>query len=193
MTELAVDSARASGEWYATSINESGLIGGHAIEGNGYYPYYWPTKDDAPVAVSMPEAYPYGEVYSVNENGQIVGGMFNDAEEDRAFIFDSTNGLVNLNDRIDTASGWQLLVAVDINDMGQITGHGELNGEKRAFVLTPSADTDADGDIDGSDIAVLVQEVGACSGSDCSCDFNGDEAVNNMDVLLQAMLLGHTS
>jgi hypothetical protein len=81
----------------------------------------------------------------------------------------------------------------DINDMGQITGHGELNGEKRAFVLTPSADTDADGDIDGSDIAVLVQEVGACSGSDCSCDFNGDEAVNNMDVLLQAMLLGHTS
>lgn len=194
MAELAVDSARASGEWYAIATNESGLIGGQVIEGDGYYPYYWPSKEVDPVAVTMPTSYPYGEIYSLNENGQMVGGMFNDAEEDRAFIFDSINGLVDLNDRIDTGSGWQLLTAVDINDMGQITGIGELNGDKRAFVLTPNADTDADSDIDGRDIFALVQEIGQtpCNGG-CSCDFNDDDTVNNIDVLLLAMILGHTS
>lgn len=194
MAELAVDSARTSGEWCAIAINESGLIGGHVIEGDGCYPYYWPSKDDDPVAVTMPVSYPYGEIYNLNENGRMVGVMFNDAEENRAFIFDSTNGLVDLNERIDTGSGWELLTAVDINDMGQVTGIGELNGDKRAFVLTPNADTDADGDIDGRDIFALVQEIGqtACTGG-CSCDFNDDDAVNNIDVLLQAILLGHTS
>lgn len=194
MSQLPVDSTRASGEWYATVINESGMIGGHVIDGTAYYPYYWTSKDDAPAAMTMPVAYPNGENYGLNENGQMVGGMFNSADEDRAFIFDTTNGVVDLNDRIGVGTGWQLLTAVDINDMGQITGIGELNGVKRAFLLTPHADTDADGDIDGSDIAALAQEMGttACSGG-CSCDFNDDDAVTDTDALLQAMVLGHTS
>jgi len=40
MSALPVDSVRASGEWYATVINESGMIGGHVIDGAVYYPYY---------------------------------------------------------------------------------------------------------------------------------------------------------
>jgi probable HAF family extracellular repeat protein len=194
MSELPVDSARETGEWYATAINESGMIGGHVIDGGGYYPYYWTSKDDAPVAMTMPASFPYGESYGLNESGQIVGGMFNSNDEDHAFIFDTTNGVVDLNDRIGAGTGWQLLTAVDINDLGQITGIGELNGATRAFLLTPNADADADGDIDGSDIAALVQEIGAtaCNGG-CSCDFNDDNAVTIIDVFLQAMVFGHTS
>ncbi len=194
MSELAVDSLRASGEWYATVINESGFIGGHVIEGSGRYPYYWSSKDDAPIAMAMPVSYPYGESYGLNENGQMVGGMFNDAGENRAFIFDSINGVVDLNDRINPASGWVLETAVDINDMGQITGIGFINDGKRAFLLTRNADTDTDGDIDGSDLAILIQEIGqtACSGS-CATDFNDDDAVNSYDVVLLAMVFGHTS
>jgi len=142
----------------------------------------------------MPAAYPSAENYGLNENGQMVGGMFNSADENRAFIFDTDNGVVDLNDRIGAGTGWQLLTAIDINDMGQITGIGELNGEKRAFLLTPNADADADGDIDGSDIAALAQEIGttSCSGG-CSSDFNDDDAVTTVDAFLQAMVLGHTS
>jgi probable HAF family extracellular repeat protein len=193
MEELAIDTLRASGEWYAAVINESGLIGGHTIDGDSYYPYYWPSKDDAPIALTMPAAYPNGEIYGLNETGQMVGVMFNDTGDDRAFIFDSTNGVVDLNDRISAASGWELQAAIDINDLGQITGFGLTAGDRRAFLLTPNADADLDADIDGSDLSLLIQEIGTtgCSGS-CAADFNDDDAVNHMDVALLAMVFGRT-
>ena len=34
-------------------------------------------------------------------------------------------------------SGWQLQEATDINDAGQIVGHGLIDGETHGFVLTP--------------------------------------------------------
>lgn len=43
----------------------------------------------------------------------------------------------NLNRLIPANSGWQLTVARAINDAGQIVGDGILNGQQRAFLLTP--------------------------------------------------------
>lgn len=193
MTELSIDEQRTSGEWYATVISASGLIGGYVIDGEGRYPYFWPTQEDSPVAAVMPAAYPYGEIYGQNQPGQMVGGMYNAADEDHAFIFDPENGILDLNNLISSGSGWVLETAVDINDMGQVAGIGTLNGGKRAFLLTPTADADDDADIDGSDMARLIQEFGqtACSEA-CSCDYNGDDAVNGVDVALLAMVIGGT-
>ncbi len=43
----------------------------------------------------------------------------------------------DLNSLIPAGSGWALSVARDINDAGQIVGEGVINGQQRAFLLTP--------------------------------------------------------
>ena len=54
------------------------------------------------------------------------------------FIWDSVNGMRDLNDLIPSNSGWLLGDPFAINDSGQIVGLGFLNGdEQRAFLLTP--------------------------------------------------------
>ena len=69
-----------------------------------------------------------------------------------------------------------------------------IDGGKRAYLLTPDADTDQDGDIDGRDLAQLVSEMNqtGCGGA-CSADFNADDAVNAMDTALLGFLLGRSS
>lgn len=42
-----------------------------------------------------------------------------------------------LNALIDPLSGWVLTSGNGINDSGQITGRGLLNGQERAFLMTP--------------------------------------------------------
>jgi len=139
MQVLPVDPAYADGEWYAVVINDDGLIGGHVIAApNQSLPYYWPDKSSAPVKITMPSGFPYGEIYGINSHGKMVGIMWDRAEEgatEHAFIFDLQNGVRDLNDLIDSSSGWILNFAREINDSSQIVGYGELNGEKRGFAL----------------------------------------------------------
>ena len=89
----------------------------------------------------MPPGFPYGEIYGINQSGQMVGIMWDSEQEDateHAFIFDAQYGVRDLNDLIDPNSGWVLTFVRDINDKGQIVGYGELNGEKRGFVFWKS-------------------------------------------------------
>ena len=143
MQALQRDPDFLSGEWYAVAINDSGLIGGHVIAAvNQSLPYYWQSFSAAPVRISMPAEFPYGEIYGMNESGQMAGLMWDsDGEEavEHAFIFDTVKGIRDLNNLIDPQSGWTLTFARDINNSGQIVGYGELNGEHRGFILTPSA------------------------------------------------------
>lgn len=53
-----------------------------------------------------------------------------------AFLYKSGR-MADLNDLIDSRSGWVLEIASGINDKGQIVGTGTHNGQVRAFVLTP--------------------------------------------------------
>jgi len=49
-----------------------------------------------------------------------------------------TNGqVVDLNTLIPANSGWQLTIAIAINDRGQIIGQGTFNNNPRSFLLTP--------------------------------------------------------
>ena len=78
----------------------------------------------------------------VNNHGQIVGYAQNAGGEPRAFLSENGGPLVDLNDRLEPGSGWVLLSANAINDAGQIAGEGLLNGDPRAFLLTPPVASD---------------------------------------------------
>ena len=159
MQALQRDNAYLTGEWYAVVINDSGLIGGHVIAAtNQSFPYYWPNKSSAPLKITMPESFPYGEIYGINASGQMVGIMWDSDQEgatEHAFIFDVQRGIRDLNDLIDPVAGWVLTFARDINDSGQVVGYGESNGEKRGYVFSPKlrnirmeADFNGDGKAD---------------------------------------------
>ena len=68
----------------------------------------------------------------------------------------------DLNDLIPNNSGWTLLEARAVNEQGQIVGTGVLQGQERAFLLTPvgnAAPTAADDAIDvesGSDVVLAL-------------------------------------
>jgi probable HAF family extracellular repeat protein len=75
---------------------------------------------------------------SINNIGQIVG--YSDIVGDSTFhavLFDGTGSVIDLNDLIDSGSGWVLNNAVDINVVGQIVGYGEIGGETHAYLMTP--------------------------------------------------------
>jgi len=143
LQQLQRDSNYLSGEWYAVAINATGVIGGHVIAAtNQSLPFYWPNKSSAPVNITMPTGFPYGEIYGMNASGQMVGIMWSSDQAgatEHAFIFDTTHGVRDLNALINPSSGWVLNFARDINDKGQIVGYGEKSGLKRGFVLDPAA------------------------------------------------------
>jgi probable HAF family extracellular repeat protein len=142
MQALTRDASYPNGEWYAVVINDSGLIGGHVIAAtNQSMPFYWPNRSAAPVKLTMPSGFPYGEIYGINSAGVMVGIMWDTDQADateHAFIFDIQNGVRDLNTLIDSGSGWVLHYAKDISDSGQIVGLGELTGKRRAVLLTPN-------------------------------------------------------
>jgi hypothetical protein len=140
LRELQIDPAYPTGEWYAVAINDGGMIGGHVIAPSGQsLPYYWTSETAPPVALPVPTTFPYGEVYGTNAEGVMVGVMWNDAQEEHAFVFDALTGVRDLNTLIDPALGWTLQFARDVNATGQISGSGTANGLVRGFLLTPSA------------------------------------------------------
>ena len=79
----------------------------------------------------------------INADGWVTGVAFPgvtdepDLTAERAFLYDGTT-MHNLNTLLDgSGAGWVLHSANDINDAGQIVGHGTHNGTTRAFLLTP--------------------------------------------------------
>jgi probable HAF family extracellular repeat protein len=75
----------------------------------------------------------------INDDGTVVGWFTATGGSLRAFLFEDGT-MVDLNDLIDAASGWELMLARDINNAGQIIGEGFREGLPRAYRLTPVAD-----------------------------------------------------
>lgn len=89
----------------------------------------------------------------INDNNVVVGfarvGERLNRDVYHAFIYDSENGIVDLNTKIDCDIGWELLDARSINNAGEIVGMGfytfdnetgESVTERRAFKLTLNSD-----------------------------------------------------
>ena len=72
----------------------------------------------------------------INNSGQTVGYAPAGTAPQHAFLYSNGVG-VDLNTVIPVSSGWTLLSGNAINDLGQIAGNGQINGEFHAFRLDP--------------------------------------------------------
>ena len=83
----------------------------------------------------------HSRAQAINDEGVVVGTIFQSGGLDPfqlAFIYDTLNGLRDLNTLLPTGTGWDLRSAVDINEYGEIVGFGYIDGLRRAFVLAPA-------------------------------------------------------
>jgi probable HAF family extracellular repeat protein len=77
--------------------------------------------------------------WAINGPGLVVGSRGTPGGPDHAFLWDS-GVMIDLNDYLAQDSSWLLVRATGINDAGQIIGLGFMDGERRAFLLTPRPD-----------------------------------------------------
>ncbi len=98
--------------YVAGSITDLGTLGGHHSYGLG-----------------------------INNSNVIVGGSFLDAADSLYHAFLYADGrMLDLNTMLDdTGSGWVLVEARAINDVGQIVGTGVFGGATHGFLLTPAS------------------------------------------------------
>ena len=79
----------------------------------------------------------YSIAFGINDSGVVVGygNIANNAAH--AMVWEAGKGMRDLNSLIPAGTGWTLINANAINNVGQITGYGSRNGHNHAFVLTP--------------------------------------------------------
>lgn len=127
----------------AQDINDSGQVVGYSDTVNTglvrdrrphAFLYYSDVLHDLGTLGGM-ESYAKG----INDKGDVVGWSYylpgyNYAAH--AFIY-SDGSMYDLNSLINAGTGWELQVANDINNEGQIVGYGLLHGRNHGYLLTP--------------------------------------------------------
>lgn len=81
------------------------------------------------------------QAYDINNHGVVVGSstVAPDQEDERAFIWNETDGMTNLNELIPSNTEWkQLTTCWKINDNGWIIGSGIYQGCETGFLLIPN-------------------------------------------------------
>ncbi len=119
----------------ATGINDNGEVVGFASLPSGYENAF------SVVDAVMTDLGTLGEssfAYGVNNNGEVVGYSYLADGDQHAFLYNDGT-MLDLNSLIPSNSGWDLLAAYGINDVGQITGVGLYDGQLTAFLLTDPA------------------------------------------------------
>ena len=132
------------GETVVNDINSNGQVVGASDIGGHYHAFR--TSPYTPIAPATDDLGSLGgqsSAAAINNLGQAVGNS--SLTPDRypweigythAFLY-SNSTMIDLNSLIDSASGWTLSEANDINDAGQIVGAGLIGGQTHAFLLTP--------------------------------------------------------
>jgi probable HAF family extracellular repeat protein len=109
------DGTRTLGNWHAVLWNTAGKIRDLGVLHGGSYSI----------------------AFGVNDSNVVVGygNLANNAAH--AMVWTSIGGMQDLNSLIPANSGWVLINANAINNVGQITGYGTVGGYNHAFLLTP--------------------------------------------------------
>jgi probable HAF family extracellular repeat protein len=76
------------------------------------------------------------EAFGINDRGEVVGKARTSPKGYHAFLYRGGR-MQDLNRLIAPGSGWVLVTAYGINDIGQVVGVGVIHGQRRAFLLTP--------------------------------------------------------
>jgi probable HAF family extracellular repeat protein len=124
-----LDSGKSTGA-VANGVNDSGQIVGTSSCGSSCtHAALW-TATGIQDLGTLPGSS-ISAANGINNRGQVVG------ESGHAFVWSQATGMQDLNSLIPQDSGWTLTWAFAINDNGQITGQGEINGQTHAYLLTP--------------------------------------------------------
>jgi probable HAF family extracellular repeat protein len=121
----------------ASCINSAGQIVGSADDGAGNIRAFLWTSKHGMVRLNAP-ASGDSRAGGINRIGQIVGSYNLAPHVSHACLWQH-GVLKDLNDLIPAHSGWVLEGAAAINNHGQIAVNGRINGQKRAFLLTPKS------------------------------------------------------
>ena len=123
----------------ANSINTTGVVVGQSDgtrTGGHWHAVLWNTAGKIR-DLGVIRGGSYSIAFSVNDDNVVVGygNLSNNAPH--AMVWTSTGGMKDLNSLIPSTSGWVLINANAINNVGQITGYGTKGGHNHAFLLTP--------------------------------------------------------
>lgn len=135
-TMLPMPSGREAWSSTARGLNDQNMIVG----------YIWPGYSNNEAILWHPElgivqlpacaGYDSAEAHAINNYGTIVG-FSNGAV---VWLGEGTNYQVINLDMFAAQSGWQLMIAYDINDDGWIVGHGRFDGHDMGFLARPRLD-----------------------------------------------------
>lgn len=141
---------------------------------NTVHAVLWQTNSGGAYVVTdlgAPPGLPYSEANAINNAGQVVGFAVSSAAlpnfQQAGFVWDSVNGMRDLNSLLPAASGWQITNAYDINDSGQIVGNGLHDGVQRGFRFDLSTATIVDiGVLEGGirSVAYGLNSLGSVAG-----------------------------
>ena len=126
----------------ATTLNDVGQVVGYCAESRvgalSNSGFIWDTVGMTDLG-GLP-GYEYIYPLAINNNAQVIGYV-SDVQTHRPFIWDD-GVMTDLNDLLPEGSGWELGLASDINDAGQIVGGGTINDEYHAYLLEAGSITD---------------------------------------------------
>lgn len=121
-----------AGQWsQGRAINDAGEVAG-ALQLNGSWHAFVYTPDRGLEDLGTLDGVS-AEAWAINSATQIVG-----SSGGHAFLYSRGQGMIDLNRTIPDRSGWVLTVARGINNRGEITGWGTINGATHAYLLSPN-------------------------------------------------------
>lgn len=115
-----------------TGINNYGEVSGFVVTSSGDARAFLYSPESNLTLLGVLHGAPESIARGLNNAGQVVGDSGG-----RAFLYTRSEGIIDLNTRIPNVAGWTLAVATAINDLGDITGFGQHNGQEHAFMLRP--------------------------------------------------------
>lgn len=123
----------------ANAVNTSGVIAGQSdgtATGGHWHAVKWDTNGKIR-DLGVLKGGTYSVAFGINDSNTVVGYANTSTNAAHAMIWTSSGSMQDLNSLISANSGWTLVNANAINNVGQITGYGLKKGYNHAFVLTP--------------------------------------------------------
>ncbi len=128
----------------ANEVNNNGQVVGYSTLVSGtlnppYHAFVW-LPGTTPTDIGTLTGGTKSIAYDINDSGEIVGAAEIAPGVSRAFVWNATSGMRNLND-LAPGSGWTLQEARGINAKGQIVGFGlNPSGFTHGFLATLNID-----------------------------------------------------